>query len=101
MSERCGQVATAIVQSVTPRLPDLHRKITAAELVLCKTFENILVSIRVSTLRAVHLFGIYPFKELNFSRKPSQSAGELYLAFEIHCSIFVLFVLIAQYVDRI
>ena len=41
MSERCGQVATAIVQSVTPRLPDLHRKITAAELVLCKTFENI------------------------------------------------------------
>ena len=24
MSERCGQVATAIVQSVTPRLPDLH-----------------------------------------------------------------------------
>ena len=41
MSERCGQVATAIVQSVTPRLPDLHRKIAAAELVLCKTFENI------------------------------------------------------------
>jgi len=37
MPERCGQVATAIVQSVTSRLPGLHRKITAAGLVFCKT----------------------------------------------------------------
>ena len=38
MSERCGQVATAIVQSVTLRLPDLHGKITAARVSPRKTF---------------------------------------------------------------
>jgi len=36
--ERCGQVATAIVQSVTSRLPGLHRKIAAVRVISRKTF---------------------------------------------------------------
>ena len=66
MPERCGQVATAIVQSVTSRLPGLHRKIAAVRVISRKTFLFLRCSVGTSLSRAVRFLVAHDMFRFSF-----------------------------------
>ena len=81
MPERCGQVATAIVQSVTPRTQGLHRKITAVRVISRKIFLLFSVFRRDIALTGCPFFG-NPLTCLGFHFKKADSIDSVALSYK-------------------